>query len=37
MDSCVMKMINCIYDGMINLLKMKVYNDIIVKDICEKS
>ncbi|WP_457824456.1 TetR/AcrR family transcriptional regulator, partial [Staphylococcus aureus] len=26
-----------IHDGMVNLLKTKAYNDITVKDICEKS
>ncbi len=36
-DSRVTKTINGIHDGMINLLKTKAYNDITVKDICEKS
>ncbi len=36
-DSRVTKTINRIHDGMVNLLKMKAYNDITVKDICEKS
>ena len=36
-DSRVTKTINRIHDGMINLLKTKAYNDITVKDICEKS
>lgn len=35
-DSRVTKTINRIHDGMINLLKTKAYNDITVKDICEK-
>lgn len=36
-DSRVTKTINRIHDGMVNLLKTKAYNDITVKDICEKS
>ncbi|HGO3431674.1 TPA: TetR/AcrR family transcriptional regulator [Staphylococcus aureus] len=35
-DSRVTKTINRIHDGMVNLLKTKAYNDITVKDICEK-